>query len=122
MSFSLLKEYLVGFLSKKGNFQQLSLFTAQMEYFYKEPYSPMNVALIQCSSLKLHYLVMARVVAGELILQVENLGVWFGREDQRLELLGRMTVEKTVSSPVLYLSGTCRIGTDPSHGSLHSWR
>ena len=65
---------------------------------------------------------MARVVVGELTLQAERLGVWFGREDQGLELLGRMTVEKTVSSPVLYLSGTCRIGTDPSHGSLHSWR
>lgn len=65
---------------------------------------------------------MARVVVGELILQAESLGVWFDREDKGLELLGRMTMGKTVSSPVLYLGGTCRIGSDPSRGSPHSWR
>lgn len=32
------------------------------------------------------------------------MGIWFGREDQGLELLGRVTMEKPVSSPVLYLS------------------
>lgn len=36
--------------------------------FYKEPVS---IALIQCTSLKLHCRVMARVVVGQLILQVE---------------------------------------------------
>lgn len=41
---------------------------------------------------------------GKLILQVEGLGIWFGREDRGLELLGRVTMEKPVSSPVLYLS------------------
>jgi len=85
------------FLSKKGNFQQLSAFTVQMGHSYKEPYTPVTVALIHCISLKLHCVVMARVVVGE----VESLGVWFGREDQGLELLGRMTMEKTISSPVL---------------------
>lgn len=31
-------------------------------------------------------------------------------------------MEKTVSPPVLDLSGASRIAADPSHGSLHSWR
>lgn len=33
-----------------------------MEQFLKELYSPMNVALIQCTSLKLHLLIMAGLI------------------------------------------------------------
>lgn len=31
-------------------------------------------------------------------------------------------MEKTVSSPVLFPNSTCRIGVEPSYGSVHSWR
>lgn len=63
---------------------------------------------------------MARVVVGQLILQVESLGVWLRRSG--LELVGRMTMEKTLSSGVLYPNGICGIGAAPSPGSLLFWR
>lgn len=51
---------------------------------------------------------MARVAAGGLILQVVIWGFGFLEKSKNLELLSRMAMEKTVSSSVLYLSGSCR--------------
>lgn len=55
------------------------------------------------------YFVMARVAAGGLILQVVIWGFGFIEKSKNLELLSRMAMEKTVSSSVLYLSGSCKV-------------